>query len=73
MVAEEESEAITEADIDGIQANHPYKAVLVLLDKQGRELQRMEKSFKTEIDQSTLPSEPLVLGPGYAPNPEQPN
>ena len=60
-------------DIDGIEANHPYKAVLVLFDAGGREVERLEHSFKTDVDQSSLPTKPLVVGPGYEPNPEQAN
>lgn len=60
-------------DIDGIEANHPYKAVLVLLDAEGKEIERLEHSFKTDVEQSSLPAKPLVVGPGYQPNPDQPD
>lgn len=61
-------------DLDGIEKNHPYKATVVVLDgKTGAELGRLEKSFKTDVDQSSLPKDPLVVGPGYQPNqPTQP-
>ena len=53
-------------DLDGIVAGHPYKAVLVVLDgATEKELGRLEKTFKTEADQSKLPDKPLVVGPGY--------
>lgn len=56
-------------DIEGIEVNHPYRAVLVLSDASGTELQRLEKTFQTDVDQSRLPSKPLVVGPGYEPSP----
>jgi hypothetical protein len=50
----------------GIVKNHPYRAVLRLIDtKTGAEIARYEKTFATEVDQSTLPDRPLVVGPGY--------
>ena len=53
-------------DLDGIEAGHQYRAILTLLDGEtGRELDRLEKTFKTDVDQSKLPEKPLVVGPGY--------
>ena len=53
-------------DLQGIVKGHPYKASLRLLDgATGAEIAKYETSFKTEVDQSALPEEPLVVGPGY--------
>ncbi len=53
-------------DLQGIVKGHPYKAILRILDgTTGAEIAKYEKSFKTEVDQSALPEEPLVVGPGY--------
>lgn len=53
-------------DLDGIIAGHAYNVSLALVDgATGADLERLEKTFTTEIDQSSLPSEPLVIGPGY--------
>lgn len=52
-------------DMRGIVKDHPYKAVLLLRDAKGAELARYEKTFQTDVDQSTLPATPLVVGPGY--------
>ena len=50
----------------GIVKGHPYKVVLKLVDgKTGTELGHVEKTFATEVDQASLPEEPLVIGPGY--------
>ena len=60
--------------LQGIEKDHEYKAVMRLIDPAGKELARYERSFHTDVDQSTLPPKPLVVGPGYEPNPElQPN
>jgi hypothetical protein len=29
-----------------------------------------ERTFKSDLDQSVLPSAPLTIAPGYTPNPE---
>ena len=50
----------------GIVKGHPYKVVLKLVDgKTGIALGQIEKTFATEVDQASLPREPLVFGPGY--------
>jgi hypothetical protein len=57
-------------ELSGIKPNHPYKAVMRLIDAQGQEVARYERTFQTEVDQSTLPNQPLVVGPGYQKNPD---
>lgn len=58
-------------DLQGIVKGHPYKAVLRVLDgATGAEIAKYEKSFKTDVDQSTLPEDPLVIGPGYQQPPQ---
>jgi hypothetical protein len=57
-------------DLEGIESGHPYTATLVVLDKTGKEIGRLEKSFKTEVDQSKLPDRPLVEGPAYQQAPQ---
>ncbi|MGH6820558.1 MAG: hypothetical protein ACREDU_06810 [Methylocella sp.] len=53
-------------DLEGIVKGHPYKASLRILDgKTGAEIAKYETSFKTDVDQSALPKDPLVVGPGY--------
>jgi hypothetical protein len=56
--------------LHGIEKDHPYRAKLVVRDGQsGQELASFERTFKTEVDQASLPDSPLVIGPGY----QQPN
>jgi hypothetical protein len=54
--------------LEGVVAHHPYRAVVVLTDAAGKELQRIEKTYESDLDQSILPERPLVIGPGYQPN-----
>ena len=54
------------AQLNGIVKDHPYRAVLRIIDgATGTEIARYEKTFKTAVDQSTLPDDPLVVGPAY--------
>jgi hypothetical protein len=53
-------------DLDGIVTGHPYKAALRILDgSTGAVIATYETTFKSSVDQSTLPEGPLVVGPGY--------
>lgn len=54
----------------GAKKDEKYTVVVRLLDKAGgKELGRAEKSFTVQIDPSTLPQQPLVVGPGYQKGP----
>jgi hypothetical protein len=57
-------------NLTGIVRNHPYKAVMRLIDAEGKEVARYEKEFHADVDQSKLPDQPLVVGPGYQRNPD---
>lgn len=57
-------------NLTGIQPKHEYKAVMRLLDAAGKEVARYEQNFHTDVDQSTMPDQPLVVGPGYEKNPD---
>lgn len=62
--------SFTTPPLKGIEADKPYKVTLRLLDADGNELQKIEKDFRSKLDQSVLPDKPLVVGPVYTPNPE---
>jgi hypothetical protein len=53
----------------GIKKDEVYKVTLRLVDAKGIELERQEAQFKSDQDQSTLPSKPLVdpSKPNYVP------
>jgi hypothetical protein len=53
----------------GIKKDEVFKVTVRLLDKAGLELEREDTQFKSDQDQSTLPSKPLVdpSKPNYVP------
>jgi hypothetical protein len=60
----------TEA-LRGVKKNTPYKVQLKLLEgNTGKELSVVERVFKSDVDQATLPTKAPVVGPGYQTNPE---
>jgi hypothetical protein len=57
--------------LKGVKKDRPYKVVVRILEKPGgEELQRIERTIKSDVDQSLLPQSPLVIGPGYELNPD---
>ena len=51
----------------GITKGGKYQVTLRLLDKDGKELDSDETVYTSDVDQSTLPTKPLVDGPAYSP------
>lgn len=47
-----------------------YAVVIRLLGPDGKILQTIETTVTSDVDQTVLPAKPLVVGPGYAPNPD---
>jgi hypothetical protein len=57
--------------LKGIKKDVPYKVVVKILDRPGgQEIGRIERAFKSDVDQSVMPDGPLIIGPGYTINPE---
>jgi hypothetical protein len=54
--------------LDGVVKDRPYRVVVVLRDAGGATLQRIEKTFTSQLDQTALPERPLAIGPGYQKN-----
>jgi hypothetical protein len=50
--------------------DRPYAVSLRIEGGQGEVLQSIETTITSSQDQSTMPDRPLVIGPGYTPNPE---
>lgn len=48
----------------------PYKVAIRIQDANGDLLQAIEADMVSAQDQAMLPDRPLVVGPGYQPNPE---
>jgi hypothetical protein len=51
----------------GIVKGGKYQVTLRLLDKDGKEIDRDETVYTSDVDQSNLPTKPLVDGPAYSP------
>jgi hypothetical protein len=60
--------ALQTPPLQGVEAKRPYKVSVVLTDGKGAVLQRIEKTYASELDQSALPGKPLAIGPGYQKN-----
>jgi hypothetical protein len=57
--------------VKGVKKDKDYRVETRLLDKpQGTVLASMSRTFRSTVEQSELPDKPLVVGPGYTPNPE---
>jgi hypothetical protein len=57
-------------NLKGIEAKHDYKVVMRLIDAEGKQVALYEHKFHSDVDQSTMPDQPLVVGPGYQRNPD---
>lgn len=53
-----------------VAKDRPYAVTIRIVDADGRELQSIETTIVSSLDQSILPSKPLVVGPAYTRNPE---
>lgn len=54
-----------------VKRDVPYRVVVTILEApEGKVIERIERSFKSDIDQALMPEGPLVIGPGYTPNPD---
>jgi hypothetical protein len=53
-----------------IKKDKRYAFEITLQDASGAVLQTISSSIASSLDQSILPDAPLVVGPGYEPNPE---
>lgn len=59
--------------LKGVVQGRPYKVSVVLKDASGAVLQRIDKAFQSDLDESALPERPLAIGPGYQKNLDQSN
>src|SRR5688572_4846359 len=49
--------------LKGIKKDVPYKVVVKILDRPGgQEIGRIERAFKSDVDQSVMPDGPLIIG-----------
>ncbi len=55
--------------LKGIKAGKGYQLTVRLIAADGSELEKITKTFRSDIDESVLADKPLTIGPGYTPNP----
>lgn len=60
---------LTSPRLQGVRKGRDYQVVVRLLDRDRAVLQEERLVYRSKLDQSVLPKAPLVVGPGYAPNP----
>jgi hypothetical protein len=59
-------------DIHGVIANKPYHVVIRIYDRERKELiWSTTRDYKSDLDDSVVPKKPVVIGPGYTPNPDR--
>ena len=61
--------ALESQPLQCIKKDRPYGFKVRLLSDNDTELQVIESSIRSTLDQSVMPDQPLVVGPGYDPNP----
>ncbi len=54
--------------VHGVKKGVPYRVTVVLRGADGTEILKIEKDYKSDVDQSVLPDRPLAIGPGYQTN-----
>jgi hypothetical protein len=57
-------------DVYCIRKDKPYTVNIRLVDADGKTLQSLKTTVTSNLDQTILPSKPLVVGPDYTKNPE---
>jgi hypothetical protein len=56
--------------VTGVRAGQPYRVVVMLIAPGGDKIARLERTFRSDLDQEASPERPLTIGPGYTPNPD---
>jgi hypothetical protein len=63
--------AFQSPDVHGVVANKPYHVTIRIYDRERKELiWSTTRSYKSDLDDSVVPKKPVVIGPGYTPNPD---
>jgi hypothetical protein len=56
--------------VKGVAKDRPYKVSLALVEQAtGREIESIARTYTNTADPAMMPDGPLVVGPGYTPNP----
>ncbi len=62
--------ALQSENLHCVRKDRPYSVSVRLVDKDGKVLQELKTQFRSDLDQTVLPSKPLVVGALYDKNPE---
>ncbi|KQW32251.1 hypothetical protein ASE36_01385 [Rhizobium sp. Root274] len=65
-----EKVALESPPVHCIVKGKPYAISIRVVDKQDKLLQAIDTTLTSTLDQTIMPSKPLVVGPIYTPNPE---
>jgi hypothetical protein len=61
--------ALESDNLTCVKAGRRYAFSVSLLDGNGQELQKIDSSLESSLDQTVMPDAPLVVGPAYDKNP----
>lgn len=70
LFPEHKKVTIESPPLECVVKDRPYKVSIRIEGQDGALLQEIETTMVSSQDQSMLPDRPLVVGPGYEPNPE---
>lgn len=57
-------------DLRCVRKDHPYSVSIKLVDANEKTIQTIKTEVKSDLDQTVLPTKPLVVGPIYTANPD---
>ena len=70
VAADTDRYSLRSPPVRGVEKDKPYGVAVRVLDREGKtELFREQLSIRSQISDAIVPDKPLVIGPGYAPNP----
>ena len=64
------SYSFTTGALTGIEANKPYNLTVRLISSEGKTIETIGKTIRSDVDQSVLADKPLTVGPGDTKNPD---
>ncbi|AYG58668.1 hypothetical protein [Rhizobium jaguaris] len=57
-------------DLRCVRKDRPYSVSIKLVDASDKTIQTIKTEVKSDLDQTVLPTKPLVVGPSYTKNPD---
>jgi hypothetical protein len=68
IISAQQKISLESPNLTCIKKGRRYAFQVILQDAAGKELQRVDSSIESTLDQSIMPDAPLVEGPAYDPN-----